>query len=169
MREHKTFANKVDKTVSKPSRATCTRWIDHKYQTMKNVLENWGVSMTHIESHSNRLPSKKGELQGFLRRKKQAKYVIHITIYLDVLTPIRHLSLGFQQNQHDPFKAVTTWTMVKLKLLIDHSLELNSSRLTFYKHLLADIEEKSIDSKTKYANQVQIYKVNCQIILSRND
>ena len=43
--------------------------------------------------------------------------------------------------------------MTKLTLLIDQSLESNTSCLTFYKHLLADIEEKSIEGKIKYAYQ----------------
>ena len=43
LRELRTLAEAVDKTVPKPSRTTGTRWIDHKYQAMKNVFENWGV------------------------------------------------------------------------------------------------------------------------------
>ena len=75
-----------------------------------------------------------------------------------MLAPIRQLDLRFQQNQHDPVKAVKrvkdfTWTMAKLTLLIDQSIESNSSRLAFYKRLLADIEEKSVEGKTKYAYQ----------------
>ena len=49
LRELKTLFGEVDKTVPKPSGATGTRWIDHTYQAMKNVLENWGGYMTHIE------------------------------------------------------------------------------------------------------------------------
>ena len=43
--------------------------------------------------------------------------------------------------------------MAKLPLLIDVSLESHTSWLTFYKSLLEDIEEKSIEGKTKYAYQ----------------
>ena len=43
--------------------------------------------------------------------------------------------------------------MAKLTLLIDVSLESHTSWLTFYKRLLEDIEEKSIEGKTKYAYQ----------------
>ena len=116
--------------------------------------------MTHIESltQTDSQAKRMSELQDFLRRWKQAKYIIHIAIYLDVLAPVRQLSLGFQQNQHDPVKAVKrvkdlTWTMAKLTLLIDQSLESNTGRLTFYKRLLADIGEKSIEGKPKYACQ----------------
>ena len=42
-REIKILAEVVDKTVPKPSFATGTSWINHKYQAMKNVLEIRGV------------------------------------------------------------------------------------------------------------------------------
>ena len=106
---------------------------------MKNVFKNWGVYMTHIESltQTDSQAKRMSELQDFLRRWKQAKYIIHIAIYLDVLAPIRQFSLSFQQNQHNPVKAVKrikdfTWTMAKLTLLIDQSLESNTDSLTFY-------------------------------------
>ena len=165
LRELRTLAEAMDHTVPKPSRATGTRWIDHKYQAMKKVLENWGVYMTHIESLSqtDSQPKKRAELQGFLRKWKHAKYVIHIAIYLDVLAPIRQLSLGFQQNLHDPVRAVKritdfTWIMAKLTLLIDQDLESKTSRLTFYKRLILEVEQKIIDDKTKYVYQDIVLK-----------
>jgi hypothetical protein len=53
--------------------------------------------------------------------------------------------LGFQQELHDPVKAVRriqefSWTMVKLHALIDKSLNEPASRLTHYKRLLAELE-----------------------------
>ena len=95
--------------------------------------------MTHTESLTltDSQAKMRNQLQGFLHRCKQAKYIIHIAIYLNVLAPIRQLSLSFQQNQHNPVKAVKrikdfTWTMAKLTLLIDQSLESNTGSLTFY-------------------------------------
>ena len=35
--------------------------------------------------------------------------------------------------------------------MTDHQLESNTSQLTFYQRLLADIEGKPIEGKTKYA------------------
>ena len=82
-------------------------------------------------------PKRRSQLQDFLCRWKQAKYVIHIALYLDVLTPITKLSLHFQQNQQDPIKAVKRvkdfkLTMTRLTLLIDQLLESSTSQLTFY-------------------------------------
>ena len=50
LRKLKTLAEAVDKTLPKPSRTTGMMWIHHKYKVMKNIFENWGVYMTHIES-----------------------------------------------------------------------------------------------------------------------
>ena len=51
-----------------------------------------------------------------------------MAIYLDVLAPVKWLSLRFQQDIHDPVKAVRriqefTWTMAKLKLFMDNAIE----------------------------------------------
>ena len=70
-----------------------------------------------------------------------------MAIYLDVLSPLKQLSLGFQQELHDPVKAVChiydfTLTMVKLKLLVDESLENPYSIMTNLKKLFQEIEKK---------------------------
>ena len=64
-----------------------------------------------------------------------------MAIYSDVLSPLRRLSLGFQQELHDPVKAVRwiqefTQKMSKLKLLIDKSLDFSESLLTNFNKLL---------------------------------
>ena len=94
--------------------------------------------MIHIESltQTDFQAKRRSKLQGFLPKWKQARYVINAATYLDLLAPIRQLSPGFQQNQHDPVKVVKrvkdfTWTMANLALLIDQSLESNTSQLTF--------------------------------------
>ena len=57
------------------------------------------------------------------------------------------MSLGFQQDLHDPVKAVChiqdfNLTMVKLKLLVDESLENPYSIMTNLKRLFQDIKKK---------------------------
>ena len=76
-----------------------------------------------------------------------ASYVIHAAIYLDVLSPIKRLSLAMQQERHDPVKRVRriqklTWTMVKLKVVIDESLDKEGSVMTRYKRLTSVIEQR---------------------------
>ena len=66
---------------------------------------------------------------------------------------MRQLSVGFQQNLHDSVEAVKQikeflWTMAKVKMLIDQSLETPWSYLVYYNRLLGDVDEKSVDGKT---------------------
>ena len=90
-----------------------------------------------------------------------AKYPIHLAIYLDVLTPLKVLSLGFQKEKHDPVSAVRritefNWTMGKLQLLIDSSLEGdNGDRLTHYTKLLKETEE-SVEGGKFFYQEIEV-------------
>jgi hypothetical protein len=103
-RELQGLAEAWGNSVPKPTKACGTRWIDHKYKAMKIALENYGVLMTHIESLAitDSQIAKRAELKGFLKRWKNASVPINLSIYLDVLSPLRRLSLSFQNNIHDP-------------------------------------------------------------------
>ena len=129
-RELKRISEAYEKSVPKPLKAYGTRWIDHKYRAMENALTNYGAYISHIESLSqtDSQISKQGELKGYLRRWKNASLPAHLAIFLDVLAPLRRLSLSFQQETHDPVKAVRriqefNWTMAKLQILLDTSLD----------------------------------------------
>ena len=52
------------------------------------------------------------------------------------------MSLSFQQELHDPVKAVRYLTMVKLKLLVDEFLENPDSTMRNLKKLFQDVEKK---------------------------
>ena len=70
---------------------------------------------------------------------------IYMTIHLDLLAPVQHLILGFQQDILDPVKAVRliqkfTWSMAKLKLLLDNAIE-NHTIPTQLNKLLNSVED----------------------------
>ena len=76
-----------------------------------------------------------------MKKWKHASFPIHIVIFLDVLNLIGHLSIAFQQEEHDPVKAVWriqefNWTMAELKILTESSLEGQNTHFTHYKHFL---------------------------------
>ena len=75
---------------------------------MKIVLEHFGPLVSRVESLSetDSQREKRAELKGFVKRWKHASYPIHMALYLDILSPLRRLSLGFQQDRRDPVKAV---------------------------------------------------------------
>ena len=148
-----------EKTIPKPTKAGGTRWLDFKYNAIKNVLENYGIYLQHIEDLANNdsQPKKREELKGHLKKWKEASVFIHMAIYLDVLLPLRRLSLSLQPEFHDPVKQIKrvqefTWTMSKLKILIETSLGEGSEVITYYKKLLKDV--KSVKESFEYQNIV---------------
>ena len=91
------------------------------------------------------------------KSKKEADVVIHMAIYLDVLSPLRRLSQSLQSEFHDPVKQIKrgqefTWTMSKKKILIETSLDEGSKVITYYKKLLKDV--KSVNESLEYQNIV---------------
>ena len=147
--ELKCIAEAWEKSELKPSKSYGTCWIDHKLTSVNIMPENYGAYISHIESLSqtDSQALKRAELKGYLLKWKDASIPISLAIYLDVLSPLKWLSLGFQQDLHDPVKAVChiqdfNLTMVKLKLLVDESLENPYSIMTNLKRLFQDIKKK---------------------------
>ena len=70
-------------------------------------------------------------------------------LFIDVLAPLRRLSLSLQSELHEPVKQIKrvqqfTWTMSKLKLLIDSSLDDEENpTLTHYNRLLKEVKEEN--------------------------
>ena len=81
-----------------------------------------------------------------------------LAIHSDVLTPLKVISLGFQKEKHDPTKAVRcikefTWTIAKLQLLIDASLDCdNGGRLAHLTKLFKEVDENSMHPEVKLVN-----------------
>ena len=155
LRELNQFGEIFEKVVPKPSKAADTRWIVHKLNAMEKVLSNYGVFITHLESLSqtDSQALKRAELVGFSKRWVQAKYPIHLAIYLDILQPIKVLSLTMQQEIHDPVIQLKhirefNWSMGKLQGLLNQSIDGNTIRLTNYTKFLKDVVHE--DGEHKY-------------------
>lgn len=81
--------------------------------------------------------------------------MLSIPIYILIIFSAEDIKYFNRINTNQSVKTVNCdedfmWTMEKITLVIDQSLESNTSWLSFYKRLLADIEEKPIEGKTKY-------------------
>ena len=156
LRELKMFSEMYDHSVPKPYKSYGTRWIAHKVKAMEIVLNNYRVYMKLSESlaHTDSQALKRAEIVGEAKKWKNAKFPIHLAIYLDVLTPLKVLSLGFQKEIHGPVVAIRQirefyWTMVKLQMLIDSSLEGdNGGHLTHLTKLFK--ENKQTDEGNLY-------------------
>ena len=109
--------------------------------------------MPHILSHLEQLGQadsqalKLTKICGIVKKWKYANLIINITIYLDVLAAIKHLSVSFQGDRHNPIKAIPritefTWTMGKPQRLIDESLVQDKSNMTHFTLLMSKIKVK---------------------------
>ena len=154
--ELKRVAEAYGETIPKPTKAYGTRWMDHKLQAMQIALDHYGPLIHHIESLSqtDSQPKRRAQLSGFLKRWKHALLPLSMSIYLDVLSPLRNMSLSFQKDHHDPVKALRrvqdfTWNMAKLQLLIEDSLDSLNSIMTTYKKFLRQIIEKESENDRK--------------------
>ena len=118
------------------------------------------VELWHLESPANTDSQalKQAEIEGEAKKWKNAKFPLHLAIYIDVLTPLKKLSLGFQKEKHDPVLAARCikefdWTMSKLQLSVDSSLSGdNGDRLIHLVKLFKEISEdhKYQDIKLAY-------------------
>ncbi|XP_046841812.1 zinc finger protein 862-like [Xenia sp. Carnegie-2017] len=121
LRELKKLAEVYGETVYKPIKASGTRWIDHKVRATKVFLENYGMYMQHLEQAATTSPdAQKQKINGFLAKWKDARFPMYASIFVDIIGPLRVLSLGLQTDDNDPVKALRRikefdWTMVKLQ------------------------------------------------------
>ena len=160
LRELKMFGEMYDQSIPKIYKSYGTTWIAHKVKAIEIVLSKYGVYVKHLESLANTDSQalKREEIEGEAKKWKNGKFPIHLAIYLDVLTPLKVISLGFQKEKHDPSEAVRrikefTWTMVKLQLLIDTSLEGdNDGRLTHLTKLFKEVDENNMYQEVKLVN-----------------
>ena len=119
------FSEVYEKSVPKPAKANGTRWISHKFTSMNIFLKNYGIFITHLESLANtdEQALKHHEIEGYAKKWQYAKFPLHITMYLDVLLPLKVLSVSLQQEKYDPVYMLRNvhefnWSMSKLQLLI---------------------------------------------------
>ena len=92
---------------------------------MEQVLETYRPNMAYLESlcYIDSQALRKAELEGQANKWKEATYPMYMTIYLDILSPIRRISIAMQSDFQDQVKVVKRirdfwWTMTKLLLLL---------------------------------------------------
>ena len=158
LRELRKFGEIFEKSVPKPAKVAGTRWVAHKFRAMTIVLRNYGIFIAHLESlaQTNSQSLKKAENEGFAKKWQYAKFPLHLAIYLDVLTPLKVLSVSMQKEEHDPVTILRriqefSWTMTKLKTLIANSLDGRSTRFTNYTKFIQD-ESEDDDGNKVYQN-----------------
>ena len=119
------------KINTKPAKAHGTRWIDFKFQAMEkeSLRKLRSLHDSFRAACSYQFTNKKREkINGFMKKWRDSGYLMHIAIFIDILSPMRWLSLSLQPDKHDPVKVTRrsnefTWTMSKMRLIIENSLD----------------------------------------------
>ena len=73
---------------------------------MEKDLENYGPYMTHLKqlAHTDSQLKKHEQIKGFVNKWKDTGYLVHIAIFIDILSLMCRLSLSLQHDNHDPVK-----------------------------------------------------------------
>ena len=90
----KELSKAFEKSIPNPTKADDTRWIDFEFRAMEKVLENYGPYMTHLEqlAHTDSQLKKREEIKGFVNKWKDTGYLMHIAIFIDILSPMCQLT-----------------------------------------------------------------------------
>ena len=115
-------------------------------------------------------------MQGFLKKWRRARIPVELAVYLDILSHIRRLSLGMQDDLHDPVKQVRRIQefqnmMKKLEDVLRKSLNETSNIMTYYKRLVKKIIEDDDHiyqgiKLTHFENNVDSVKYEYQSVIN---
>ena len=108
---HETFKSTMDYLEGgcKPKKASGTRWIAHKLNAMKMILDKWGLYIVHLEhlSQDKSIKAKdRSKLIGYLNKWKQGRIPLMLAFFIDLLEIPSILSKCFQDEKIDPVYAM---------------------------------------------------------------
>ena len=110
----------------RPAKSYDTRWISHRLQAMQVIFDKFSIFEIHLENVIADLSKYTGKatLEGHRRKLVEGKMLLHLALFLDILAPVRKLSLALQSK-------VNT-TAVEISGFIEQCMETYQS---MYDHL----------------------------------
>ena len=92
----------------KPHKASGTRWVDHHMKAMSNVVDKFGLYLAHFEYiiADTTKRTDKATLEGKRREMCQADVLFFSALFMDILEPVRVLSLTTQKKDVNLIKSV---------------------------------------------------------------
>ena len=84
----------------KPHKASGTRWVDHHMKIMSNFADKFGLYLAHFENiiADTTKRTDKATLEGKRREMCQADVLLFSALFMDILEPVRVLSLTTQKR-----------------------------------------------------------------------
>lgn len=144
----------------KPSKASGTRWIDHKLRAMKAFVDKRGLYLSHIQNVIADTSKKndKATLEGKRRRIARGSVLLKCAMYTDILEPVRQLSIMTQKTSEVNIVKqveVVDSTLNKYRIMenrAEKAEEVATSVLPTVKHVLSVItqEGQSAGQQCKY-------------------
>ena len=132
----------------KPKRASGTRWVAHKLNAMTVLLDKYGIFVQHLENMSVDKTYKakdRAKFTGYLRKWKHARYPVLLCLFIELLSPVKLLSLAFQKEDVDIVNVVSSIekTNKQLDKLLDREFTQYPTFIRF-KSKLRNEEEKTV-------------------------
>ena len=109
-----------DASGVKPIKASGTRWIAHKIGALKKLLDKYSIYILHLENlcSDKSYPEKdRAKFKGYLKQWQSTKMLLHIAFYIDVLEPVKILSLSLQKKEVDPVNSSNALLKTKSKFI----------------------------------------------------
>ena len=86
-----------------------TRWIAHKIASLKTIIDKYGIYMTHLQQLSEDTSYSRNEWKkskNWFHKWSYARVPLLISLFLEILSPAKIMSKGFQEEQIDVVKTV---------------------------------------------------------------
>ena len=104
----------------KALRSSGTRWVSHKLNAMRLLIDKFGLYMHHLQNMVSDVKSyssdQRAKIKGFIKKWKKTSVLLNLCFYFEVLLPVSKLSLALQQEDIDPVKAIDALVTIKEKL-----------------------------------------------------
>ena len=81
-----------------------TRWISHKLAALQLLVDKFGVYLQHLQSRPEDKSFKSADRQkfkGWLKKWQQARIPLTASLFIELLSPAKALSLAFQEDEID--------------------------------------------------------------------
>jgi len=119
----------------KPKHASGTRWIIHKLNALKVLIDKFGIFIQHLESCSSDTSVKaddQAKLKGYLRKWKSGKLFIFSCFFVDPLETAACLSAAFQETKVDAMTVSLAMAKAKKHLLTLKEREVDKLKTVRY-------------------------------------
>ena len=124
----------------KPLRSCGTRWIAHKTNAMRLLIDKFGLYMQHLEemaADKSYKSDQRAKLKGYLTQWRNTSMLLNLGFYFELLQPASCLSLALQEEELDPVRAIDALLTIKKRLA-----KLKAKSINDFSHL-AGIKRKS--------------------------